>query len=295
MGSITECLYSEENISDTLLLNKNSNVMRRRNRSFSSSIHSKNIDKNDNIIANQGSDKRFHNINLPRNIEKFTCLELSDEIASILRIRIPFFNNIHLQSLSAISFITGNGPYHEGLIILTRLKNIYVTQIYPITFVKVNTIFDATKEIILFNSFNKNSNSFNISDIYIPRQTVSLNDIYDLVINYPNIYNMLNENCQKFCENIINNLARKFKIERDNNPKSNEIRFIEIIKSFKSKNGFKNIDKIGRRRKKKSFSELNDKNCEVIYNEKYFNEFEKNQKFKECQDLSGNNIINYDI
>ena len=234
MGSINECFSPKENVSNTLIIykstkytNKKRNCSAGKNKHFQEKIFMKR--------CRSSSGKAIRSQNRPKVIDLLSLYELSSEISEIIRVRIPFFNNEPLQSLSAISFITGNGPYHEGFMILTKIKTIYITQVYPITFIKVNSINEGIYEIMSFNTFNKNTNKFFISDIYIPHEAITVMDIYDLIKIYPNKYDIFSQNCQKFCDYIIFSLAKKFKIERDNDPDSNKVRYSKIKRLFKNR------------------------------------------------------------
>lgn len=233
MGLINECLTARENPSTNLIThnNYNRNIQKLKySESTQKIIHfQENINKKKKQL---NSEKAIHNQNRQKIIDILSALELTDEISEILRIRIPFFSSKPLQSLSVISFLTGNGPYHEGLVILTKYKKIYITQTYPITFIKVNSINEGISEIISFNTYNKNSKKFFISDIYIPHQTINVMNVYSLVKIYPNKYDILGQNCQKFCNDIIISLAKRFKIERDSDPDSNKKRFSKIKMLF---------------------------------------------------------------
>ena len=79
----------------------------------------------------------------------FTPLEFCDEISKIFKIRIPFFDSTPLQTISNISYLTGNGPYHEGIIFLSKSYNYYIAQSYPITFVKVKNFSQGIKILLV--------------------------------------------------------------------------------------------------------------------------------------------------
>ena len=163
----------------------------------------------------------------PKRIHKFTREELDDEINDILRIRIPFFENDILKTLSAFTFLSGNGPYHEGLMFFTTNKNFYIAQSYPITFIKVYDFFAGISEIISFNNLNSSSKKYNIPEAYMPQQRITLFNILNIINNMPNSYNLLNDNCQNFCNNIIETLQSKFRIELDDNPSKEKINFLK--------------------------------------------------------------------
>jgi len=163
----------------------------------------------------------------PKRIHKFTREELEDEINDILRIRIPFFENDILKTISAFSFLTGNGPYHEGLMFFTTNKNFYIAQSYPITFIKVYDYFAGISEIISFNNLNSSSKKYNIPEVYMPQQRITLFNVLNIINNMPNSYNLLNDNCQNFCNNIIETLQSKFRIEIDDKPSKEKINFLK--------------------------------------------------------------------
>ena len=60
----------------------------------------------------------------------FTPIDFCDEITKIFKIRIPFFDNTPLQAISNLSYLTGNGPFHEGLIFQSKSYNFYIAQSY---------------------------------------------------------------------------------------------------------------------------------------------------------------------
>jgi hypothetical protein len=168
--------------------------------------------------ANQGQKKRIHN---------FSRDELEDQVNDILRIRIPFFENGLLKTLSAFTFLSGNGPYHEGLIFFTTRKNFYIAQSYPITFIKVLDFNGGISEIISFNNFNRTSKQYVIPEIYSPQEPIPLSHILKIINELPNKYNLLNDNCQNFCNNILETLKKNFKIEMDNTTNTEKINFLK--------------------------------------------------------------------
>ena len=60
--------------------------------------------------------QKFNTSGLEVKIEELTEEEGKDLLKGVLRIRVPFFDNLTLQILSNITYLTGNGPFHEGLI-----------------------------------------------------------------------------------------------------------------------------------------------------------------------------------
>ena len=163
----------------------------------------------------------------PRRIHKFTRDELEDEINDILRVRIPFFNNDILKTISAFTFLSGNGPYHEGLMFFTTNKNFYIAQSYPITFIKVYDFYAGISEIISFNNLNSGSKKYNIPEIYMPQQRITLFNVLNIINNIPNSYNLLNDNCQDFCNNILESLQNKYRIDIDDSPSKEKLNFLK--------------------------------------------------------------------
>ena len=153
--------------------------------------------------------ENFNNSGLEVKIEELTEEEGNDLLKDVLRLRVPFFDNITLQILSNITYITGNGPFHEGLIFISEKGLYYIAQTYPVTFISVNSLDQAVKEIISFCQFNQNSHQFKVTDSYSPTKLVTISDIVAMIKTMPNEYNILGENCQKFCEKIVNGLELK--------------------------------------------------------------------------------------
>ena len=116
-----------------------------------------------------------------------------------MRLRVPFFDNPTIQTLANITYITGNGPFPEGLIFGTRNGIYYIAQTYPVTFIIVNSLNDAVKEIVSFCQFNPLSHQYKITNSYYSTTLA-------IVKTMPNEYNILDENCQNFCQKIINSL-----------------------------------------------------------------------------------------
>jgi hypothetical protein len=162
-----------------------------------------------------------------KRIYKFTREELEDEINDILVIRIPFFENNILKTLSSFTFLSGNGPYHEGLMFFTTNKNFYIAQSYPITFIKVYDFYAGISEIISFNNLNSNSKKYSIPEIYMPQQKITLFNVLNIINNLPNKYDLLIENCQNFCNNILETLKNKYRIDLDDNPSKEKINFLK--------------------------------------------------------------------
>ena len=176
---------------------------------------------------------KLKNSGKQKNIHNFTREELKDQINDILRIRIPFFENSFLKTLSTFTFLSGNGPYHEGLMFFTTNRNFYIAQSYPITFIKVYDFFKGISEIISFNNINSNARKYNISEIYCPQEPITLYDVLNIIKRMPNKYNLLNENCQNFCNNILDTLNKNFKIEIDDKPNVTKINFLKKQKKFR--------------------------------------------------------------
>ena len=219
---------------------------------------SDNFFQEENYMTLKGTKTQLNNLNqnqyLFTNINKrgkrkyltdFTPLEFCDEITKIFKIRIPFFDSTPLQTISNISYITGNGPYHEGLIFLSNSYNYYIAQSFPITFVKVKNFSQGISDIISFNNFNNTSHSYKIPEIYFPTLPITIIDIYEIINKLPNQYHILTENCQNFVNNIVEALKEKYHIVSEN----------DQMKIEESLNDIKNINlKIKKRNKK---NELN--------------------------------------
>ncbi len=169
----------------------------------------------------------------PKRIHRFTKEELEDEINDILRIRIPYFNNDILKTISAFTCLSGNGPYHEGLMFFTTNRNFYIAQSYPITFIKVYDFYKGISEIISFNNINKNAKRYTISEIYSPQESIPLYNVLNIINDLPNKYNLLNDNCQNFCNNILDSLNSSYKIEMDDKPNIEKINFLKNQKKTK--------------------------------------------------------------
>ena len=153
---------------------------------------------------NSGSLGIGKNENLKLNIDKLTKEELEDKIKEIQRIRIPFFDNAPLQILSNVVYVTGNSPHHEGLIFKTEKGKIYVAQTYPITFIKVNSYNEAIDKITYFCNLNKYSKNNKIRDVWVPeRKNFSVNAMKLFIETLPNKYDLIQENCQFFCKEIL--------------------------------------------------------------------------------------------
>lgn len=178
-------------------------------------------------LVNNGKQKKINN---------FSKEELNEQINDILRIRIPFFENSILKMMSAFTFLSGNGPYHEGLMFFTTNKNFYIAQSYPITFIKVFDFYHGISEIIRFNNLNSNSKKYSISEIYSPQEPILILDILKIINILPNKYNLLNDNCQNFCNNILESLNDNFKMEMDEIPNIEKINFLKNQKKIKGYN-----------------------------------------------------------
>lgn len=174
-------------------------------RSSNSSVSSKS--------SNSSNMQSIAHSNLQMNIDDLSKEESLESIKTILRIRVPFFDNPTIQTLANITYITGNGPFHEGLIFETRNGTYYIAQTYPITFIMVNSLNEGIREIVSFCQFNPSADKYEIYNSYYPIDTLKISDIKDLVKNMPNEYNILNENCQKFCQKIIS--ALNLQIQQD--------------------------------------------------------------------------------
>ena len=109
----------------------------------------------------------------------------------------------------------------------TTNKNFYIAQSYPITFIRVSDYFKGITEIISFNNLNKESKKYSISEIYCPQEPITLYDVLNIIKKMPNKYNILNENCQDFCNNILLTLNKNFKIEKDDSKNTTKINFLK--------------------------------------------------------------------
>ena len=155
------------------------------------------------------------------NIEELSNEDSNDILTSVMRLRVPFFDNPTIQTLANVTYLTGNGPFHEGLIFETRNGIYYIAQTYPVTFIMVNSLNDAVKEIVSFCQFNPLSHQYKITNSYYPTSLVTISDVAAVVKTMPNQYHILDENCQKFCQKIINSLKLRavwlyFLSENDN-------------------------------------------------------------------------------
>ena len=138
------------------------------------------------------------------NIDFLSNEQLNDTIIEIRRIRIPFFDNIHLQAISNVIYVTGNSPHHEGLILKSEKGDYYVAQTYPITFEKVKDYDTAVNRITYFCNLNKYSKNNKIRDIWVPeKKSFSVNAIKLFIESLPDKYDLIQENCQYFCKEIL--------------------------------------------------------------------------------------------
>ena len=119
--------------------------------------------------SNSSNSSNFQNLahsGLKMNIDDLSREESSDRLKTVHRIRVPFFDNPTIQTLANITYITGNGPFHEGLIFETKNGIYYIAQTYPVTFIMVNSLNDAVKEILSFCQFNPLSHEYRITNSY---------------------------------------------------------------------------------------------------------------------------------
>ena len=170
--------------------------------SASNSSRSSNSSNSSNLISLAHSGHQ-------QNIDDFSKEESLESLKTVHRIRVPFFNNKTIQTLANITYITGNGPFHEGLIFETKNENYYIAQTYPVTFIMVSSFDEGIKEIVSFCQFNPLSHQYKITNSYYPTTLVTVSDIAAIVKTMPNEYNILGENCQKFCQKIVNGLELK--------------------------------------------------------------------------------------
>ena len=91
--------------------------------------------------------RNYNNSEFEVKIEELTEEEGKDILKDVLRLRVPFFDNTTLQILSNITYITGNGPFHEGLIFISKKGLYYIAQTYPVTFISVQSLDEAVKEV----------------------------------------------------------------------------------------------------------------------------------------------------
>ena len=229
----------------------------------------------------------FTNINKRgkrKYLTDFTPLEFCDEILKIFKIRIPFFDSTPLQTISNISYLTGNGPYHEGLIFLSKSYNYYIAQSYPITFVKVKNFSQGISDIISFNNFNNESHSYKIPEIYYPTLPITIIDIYEIINKLPNQYHILTENCQNFVNNIIEGLKDKYHIITEKEPSKIE----------ESLNDIKNIN-LKIKKRNKINKEINKNHALQTYVDQdsiyLFNIFEERNNKKLKSSRSEGNIL----
>ena len=164
-----------------------------------------------NSSSSNSSNLNLAHSGLQVNIDDLSNEESLDRLKTVLRIRVPFFDNPTIQTLANVTYITGNDPFHEGLIFETNNGTYYIAQTYPVTFIMVNSLMDAVKEIVSFCQFNPTSHQYEIYNSYSPTKIITVSDIKDIVKTMPNEYNILNENCQKFCQKIIASLNLQIK------------------------------------------------------------------------------------
>ena len=145
------------------------------------------------------------------NISNLTESELNDKVKEIRRIKIPFSEDKNLQKILHVVYVTGNSPFHEGLIIITNNNCFYSTQTYPIAFEKCLSYEQGIDNIASFCASNRYSKKREIRDIWIPQNDIIIKDIINIVKNLPNRYDLIKENCQFFCDSILKKLPLKKK------------------------------------------------------------------------------------
>jgi len=139
------------------------------------------------------------------HIHKFESFEEAQDIVELIElIQIPLFKSKPMKIISKAIYITGNAPYHEGLIFKTRQKNYYVAQVYPINFIKTKNYSDAVNLITSFCITNNDSEIFKTKNQYVPKEPISIMKYRDYIECFPNKYTMLKQNCQYFCKKVIN-------------------------------------------------------------------------------------------
>ncbi len=137
-------------------------------------------------------------------INNINELDLKDKIIEVQRIRIPFFDKAPLQMLSNVVYVTANSPHHEGLILKSEKGDYYVAQTYPITFEKVKDYDTAVNRITYFCNLNKYSKNNKIRDIWVPeKKSFSVNAVKLFIESLPDKYDLIQENCQYFCKEIL--------------------------------------------------------------------------------------------
>ena len=94
-------------------------------------------------------------IKLKTEIKELTEEESKDTLANILSLHAPFFDNNFFQILLNLTYITGTGPFHEGLIFQTSKELYYIAQAFPVTFISVENLDRAVKEFFSFCQFNQ--------------------------------------------------------------------------------------------------------------------------------------------
>ena len=163
------------------------------------------------MSSSSSSNRTFSRSGEKYMISTLTEEELNDKIKEIRRIKIPFFDDDNLQTISHIVYITGNAPFHEGLIIITKNNCFYSSQSYPISFEQCISYEHAIDNITSFCSSNRHSKNSKIRDIWIPQSDIFVKDIVNIVKNLPNRFDILKENCQFFCNSILKKLPLKKK------------------------------------------------------------------------------------
>ena len=116
------------------------------------------------------------------NIYKFESFEEAQDIVELIElIQIPLFNSKPMKILSKAIYLTGNSPYHEGLIFKTRQKKYYVAQVYPINFVKTKNYSDAINLIISYCITNSDSEKFKTKNQYVTKEPMSIMKFKDYI------------------------------------------------------------------------------------------------------------------
>lgn len=142
-----------------------------------------------------------------KRIPRLTHGETNDFVTLIEKVKVPMFKNKPLQIIANVARLTGNSPYHVGLIFHTLFNRLFIAQSYPITFQVVYDMRSAINKIISYNSTNKASNIVIICrEKYVPRSNITIKEVRDLVERQPNEYHIITQNCQDFSNNILRNL-----------------------------------------------------------------------------------------
>lgn len=165
-------------------------------------------------------DQQNNNEEIPRKICPLTTTESIDMVSEIERVVIPLYENKAAQALANAVRLTGNLPFHEGLLIHTLYDRHYVAQSYPITLDKIKDREEGIDKIIKFTKHNQNADEYGISKVkYVPKKMCRMCQIVLVIEQQPNYYDLLSNNCQDFCNGVINALTSSvgLDIQENNN------------------------------------------------------------------------------